>query len=214
MPVVQLVDRRAQGLRLPLRPRRAARAAARARHPDRRQRQRGPQPARDRLGASATSASTGRTVSTRPRARSLTERPAEAPALRNHRDFALAVPTPDHFIPLLLHRRPRRGGEAERERARRRLRLRFAVDDGLHARCTVRDRRRRSPSERESAQSARRPGRRHERVTVTRRSDTARPARTAARARRLRAPGTPPDRARRPSAPSPAAHTRSSAHRR
>ncbi|MGE0141911.1 MAG: 4,5-DOPA dioxygenase extradiol [Planctomycetota bacterium] len=31
----------------------------------------------------------------------LTERPEAAPALRHHADFALAVPTPDHFLPLL-----------------------------------------------------------------------------------------------------------------
>jgi 4,5-DOPA dioxygenase extradiol len=31
----------------------------------------------------------------------LTEKPAEAPGLRRHPDFALSAPTPDHFIPLL-----------------------------------------------------------------------------------------------------------------
>lgn len=31
----------------------------------------------------------------------LTERPGEAPALRNHGDYVRSAPTPDHFIPLL-----------------------------------------------------------------------------------------------------------------
>ena len=31
----------------------------------------------------------------------MTERPSEADALREHPDFRHAVPTPDHFIPLL-----------------------------------------------------------------------------------------------------------------
>jgi 4,5-DOPA dioxygenase extradiol len=31
----------------------------------------------------------------------MTERPSEAAALREHPDFRLAAPTPDHFIPLL-----------------------------------------------------------------------------------------------------------------
>jgi 4,5-DOPA dioxygenase extradiol len=31
----------------------------------------------------------------------MTERPSEVPSLRNHSDFRLAAPTPEHFIPLL-----------------------------------------------------------------------------------------------------------------
>jgi 4,5-DOPA dioxygenase extradiol len=31
----------------------------------------------------------------------LTDKPSEAPALRNHADYAMSAPTPDHFIPLL-----------------------------------------------------------------------------------------------------------------
>ena len=31
----------------------------------------------------------------------LTERPGDAPGLRNHEDYALSAPTPEHFIPLL-----------------------------------------------------------------------------------------------------------------
>jgi 4,5-DOPA dioxygenase extradiol len=31
----------------------------------------------------------------------LTQKPSDAPALRNHADFAKSAPTPDHFIPLL-----------------------------------------------------------------------------------------------------------------
>ena len=57
--------------------------------------------------------------------------PGDVGALDGHRDFDLAVPTPDHFIPLLyLAGLADAGGRAGR--ARRRLRLRLAVDDGLH----------------------------------------------------------------------------------
>ena len=60
--------------------------------------------------------------------------PTEVAALTGHADFAAAVPTPDHFIPLLYL--AGLAGDASRTagRARRRLRRRLAVDDRLHPR--------------------------------------------------------------------------------
>ena len=45
----------------------------------------------------------------------MSEQPTEAAALDGHRDFRTAVPTPDHFIPLLYL-----AGLAGARRARRR----------------------------------------------------------------------------------------------
>ena len=58
--------------------------------------------------------------------------PTEVGRLDGHRDFDLAVPTPDHFLPLLyLAGMAGATGAADR-RPGRRLRLRLAVDDRLH----------------------------------------------------------------------------------
>ena len=64
----------------------------------------------------------------------MTTAPGDIAALGGHPDFANAVPTPDHFLPLLYVA----GLAAARGQAGRRvggrLRLRLAVDDGLHDR--------------------------------------------------------------------------------
>ena len=85
----------------------------------------GPAGRRLRLGAALRRA--------RPRSVMLTD-PAEVARLDGHRDFDLAVPTPDHFLPAAVPRRARRGDERAGRGAGRRLRLRLAVDDGLHGR--------------------------------------------------------------------------------
>ena len=60
--------------------------------------------------------------------------PTEVGRLDGHRDFDLAVPTPDHFLPLLYVAGVAGATERAGRRAGRRLRLRLAVDDGLHGR--------------------------------------------------------------------------------
>ena len=51
--------------------------------------------------ATPTKASTGRIDSTTPRTELMLESPGDILKLAEHDDFARAVPTPDHFIPLL-----------------------------------------------------------------------------------------------------------------
>ena len=58
--------------------------------------------------------------------------PTEVGRLDGHRDFDLAVPTPDHFLPLLYVAGVAGATERAGRRAGGRLRLRLAVDDGLH----------------------------------------------------------------------------------
>ena len=63
----------------------------------------------------------------------MAEQPTETAALDGHHDFHRAVPTPDHYLPLLYL-----AGLAEAANgvgcAGRRVRLRFVVDDRLHPR--------------------------------------------------------------------------------
>ena len=58
--------------------------------------------------------------------------PDRLPGMQGSPDFDAAVPTPDHFIPLLYLAGLGAAAGAGRGRAGRRLRLRLAVDDGLH----------------------------------------------------------------------------------
>ena len=102
---------------------------------DRRQRQRRAQPAAHRLGRARPAGSTGPSASTTP-PRDVHDRRRRATLLDScdHPDFDRAVPTPDHFIPLLYIAGLAAAAGDTRRRARRRLRLRLAVDDLLHAR--------------------------------------------------------------------------------
>ena len=70
--------------------------------------------------------------------------PAAVAELEGHADYALAVPTPDHFIPLLYLAGLAEAAGQPRRRAGRGLRLRVAVDDRLHARRRLRPGARRS----------------------------------------------------------------------
>ena len=60
--------------------------------------------------------------------------PTDVGRLDGHRDFDLAVPTPDHFLPLLYVAGIAGSDEHAGGRAGRRLHLRLAVDDRLHRR--------------------------------------------------------------------------------
>ena len=94
------VHQRHQALGLPPRAGRAAGAAARARGADRRQRQRRAQPAQSPTGEARRRLRLGAAVR-RGRRTVMLDDPTEVAALDAHPDFAAAVPTPDHFIPLL-----------------------------------------------------------------------------------------------------------------
>ena len=69
----------------------------------------------------------------------MTGDPAGFAGLDGHRDYGLAVPTPDHFIPALyLAGWPPPTTPARARGAGRRLHVRLAVDDGVHARPDLR----------------------------------------------------------------------------
>ena len=55
--------------------------------------------------------------------------PSRSMAMERHHDFDLAVPTPDHYIPMLYLAGHGRGGGGDGRGARRRLLRRVAVDD-------------------------------------------------------------------------------------
>ena len=63
------------------------------------------------------------------------EAPAEVLTVDARPEFRLAVPTPDHFLPLLYHRRRGRHQWSHARRARRRIHVWVALHDVLHARC-------------------------------------------------------------------------------
>jgi hypothetical protein len=94
----------------------------------------------------------------------MTGRPSEAAALRDHADYRRAAPTPEHFIPL-LHLAGLASAAKQSASAHRRLRVRLPVDDVLHAGGEVPDRRRRPAVGSDLAGSARRSGGGYERVT-------------------------------------------------
>ena len=81
-----------------------------------------------------TAGSTGPTASTTAARTLMRDRPGDILRLAEHPDFDLAVPTPDHFIPLLYIAAVAAAADGAANGAHRRLRLRLAVDGLLHAR--------------------------------------------------------------------------------
>ena len=88
----------------------------------------------------------------------MTTAPADIARLSEHPDFALAVPTPDHFLPLLYVAGLAAASERHRPRARRRLHDGIAVDDLLRPRLRAAG----AGRPRRSATAPRRPSRRDE----------------------------------------------------